>query len=984
MTDLETLAAALAGEYVLGRQLGRGGMATVVLARDLKHQRDVAIKVLHPELSAAVGAERFLREIRIQAQLRHPHVVTLLDSGEAAGLLYYVMPYIEGESLRQRLIAHGQLDVGEATRLWREVVDAIAYAHRHGVAHRDIKPENVLLSERHALVVDFGVAKALSHAAPGETLTSIGLAVGTPAYMSPEQISGDHDVDHRADIYALGVLAYEMVAGRPPFHGSTPQSLFAAHMAEEAERLESLRPEVSTELAATIRRCMEKDRARRWQSADDLLATLDALATPAPGTPTRIWARLSRTRGARRLTVAATALGMLLLAGTAYNVTAEQRKERWARETGLPELRRLSDARITDSAFLIAARIREILPRDREVESLWRANHVRMTLRSTPAGARVSWTAFRGDTSNWRYVGSTPLDSVTLPAPAFPVSLLLKFEKAGFATTLSPPGPAAASPTGVVLDSSSRADPAMVRVPGRSVLLASVDGGGAVSLPMASFAIDRYEVTNEDFKSFVDAGGYRRRELWQHAFASGSRLLSFEQAMARFTDRTGRTGPATWEGGTVPRGGERYPVTGVSWYEAAAYARYAGKELPTIHQWRAAAGFGASAWIVPRSNIEADAVARVGSGAMSPYGSFDMAGNAREWVLNANGTRRYILGGGWNDYPYVFSEFTSEDPLDRAPTNGIRLVKALEPDPNAARFAAPAPRGQRDYSLERPVPDDVFRSFLRMYDYDRTPLNAVVESSDTSHTDWVRETITFDAAYAQERVTAYLFLPKGAAPPFQAVVFFPGANVLAEGSSSGMNPPLPFIVSGGRALLFPVYRNTFERRSKDIDFSSGPAHNMSGELLGPNTYRDEVVMIAKDLRRSVDYLHTRSDIDTARLAYVGRSWGARLAAINLAIEPRFKAGVLNSGGLLSAPRRPEVDEVNFLPRVTVPILMMNGRYDDVFPLERMVVPYFQRLGTRAEHKRQLIFPTQHFLPRQEEITATLDWLDRYLGPVKSR
>ncbi|MDH5316065.1 MAG: serine/threonine protein kinase, partial [Gemmatimonadota bacterium] len=220
----EGLVAALADRYRLTRELGAGGMATVYLAEDLKHSRQVAVKVLRPDLAAALGADRFVREVGIAARLSHPHIVGLLDSGEAAGFLYYVMPYVEGTSLRQKLQGEGELPVPEAVRILRDVADALAYAHRRGVVHRDIKPENIMLVERHALVMDFGVAKAV--AAGRETsgtsgLSSAGTALGTPAYMAPEQAAGDAHVDHRADLYAWGIVAYELLAGQPPFVRNT-------------------------------------------------------------------------------------------------------------------------------------------------------------------------------------------------------------------------------------------------------------------------------------------------------------------------------------------------------------------------------------------------------------------------------------------------------------------------------------------------------------------------------------------------------------------------------------------------------------------------------------------------------------------------------------------------------------------------------------------------------------------------------------------
>jgi TolB-like protein/tRNA A-37 threonylcarbamoyl transferase component Bud32 len=281
------LAGALTGQYTIDREVGAGGMATVYLAHDVKHERKVALKVLRPELSAALGAERFPREIKFVAQFNHPHILSLYDSGEAGGFLYYVMPYVEGESLRDRLTREKQLPVADAIRILKEIADALAYSHARGVVHRDIKPGNVLLSGRHAVVTDFGVAKAVT-AAGGDAMTTVGMAVGTPHYMAPEQAMGQGDIDQRADIYALGILSYEMLTGRTPFSADTAQGILAAHVMEQPKELRDLRPGVSEAIAQTIMRCLAKNPADRWQSADELLAHLDLIAaTPSGGmTPT--------------------------------------------------------------------------------------------------------------------------------------------------------------------------------------------------------------------------------------------------------------------------------------------------------------------------------------------------------------------------------------------------------------------------------------------------------------------------------------------------------------------------------------------------------------------------------------------------------------------------------------------------------------------------------------------------------------------------
>jgi hypothetical protein len=276
---LDALRAQLGGTYHIERELGGGGMSRVFLAEEIALGRRVVLKVLPPDLAHVLSAERFEREMRVAARLQHPHIVPLLTAGRAGDTLYYVMPLVEGESLRSRLEQHGELPVAEATRLFREIADALVHAHREGVVHRDIKPENILLSHGHAMVTDFGVARAVSESVGGEKLTLTGMAVGTPAYMAPEQSAAAH-TDHRVDLYALGLVAYEMLAGHPPFQGSTPQALISAHMVQAPPPLTSARPSVPADLAAIIHRCLEKRAADRHEDAAALVAALDRV-TPS-------------------------------------------------------------------------------------------------------------------------------------------------------------------------------------------------------------------------------------------------------------------------------------------------------------------------------------------------------------------------------------------------------------------------------------------------------------------------------------------------------------------------------------------------------------------------------------------------------------------------------------------------------------------------------------------------------------------------------
>jgi serine/threonine-protein kinase len=312
---LQELETALGAAYRFERELGGGGMSRVYSAMEVGLGRRVVVKVLPPELGAGVNVDRFRRETQLAASLQHPHIVPLLTAGAAGDLLYYTMPLIEGESLRTRLARERELPVRDAVRILRDVADALAYAHARGLVHRDIKPDNVLLSGGHALVADFGIAKALSQPGGSSGLTSVGVAIGTPSYMAPEQAAGDPNVDHRADLYALGAMAYEMLAGRPPFEGMSPHQMLAAHVTAPIEPITKHRPQLPKRLAELVMWCLEKNPADRPQTAAELVPALEGMATPTGGT--------SSVRYGRRLAFpwkrAAVAVGaVVLLAGGAW------------------------------------------------------------------------------------------------------------------------------------------------------------------------------------------------------------------------------------------------------------------------------------------------------------------------------------------------------------------------------------------------------------------------------------------------------------------------------------------------------------------------------------------------------------------------------------------------------------------------------------------------------------------------------------------
>ena len=386
-----------------------------------------------------------------------------------------------------------------------------------------------------------------------------------------------------------------------------------------------------------------------------------------------------------------------------------------------------------------------------------------------------------------------------------------------------------------------------------------------------------------------------------------------------------------------------------------------------------AASTGNGAAIIPLSNTAGKGLAPVGQfRGMSAFGALDVAGNAREWCQNANGNDRLILGGAWNDPAYMFYLAYHLDPFDRSPTNGFRVARYE--DESAAALEAPVEERLRNFATERPVSDELFAAYRRSYDYDRTQLDARIEHMDTAES-WIRQRVTFTAAYGGERVIGYMFLPRIGRPPYQTVVYYPGAGAIGNALDAPPGPqPNAFLTKSGRAVLFPIYKSTYERR--DALAAGNWYPNAS------NFYREHVIMWAKDLRRALDYLFSRPDVDTTRLAYHGNSWGGYSSGIMLAVEPRFRAAILQCPGLAFERPQPEVDQVNFLPRIRIPVLMVDGRYDAIFPLERSSLPMFRLLGTSPDQKKQVVVDSGHCPPTDVFVSEALAWLDKYLGPVR--
>ena len=677
-------------------------------------------------------------------------------------------------------------------------------------------------------------------------------------------------------------------------------------------------------------------------------------------------------------------LALVAATGTIAALAVQLQEFRAARLEMLPRIEALAEQGDYVKAFELALEVEKTLPDDPVLRDLIDRVAVVMSFVTEPPGAQVDYRRYSATGADWQSLGMTPLEDVRLP-------------RAVASWRFGKPGYEIAERSGEPFRGTYRVElvegdlpDGLVRVPAAQRYF-MLTGYVPQDFDVPTFLVQRHEVSNAQYAEFVRGGGYERADYWSHlSFTRDGEALDWSAAVDSFRDTTGRLGPATWEGGTFPEGGGQQPVTGISWFEAAAYARYRNMALPTIQQWSSMTifparheietdnedrpGFGLyRSELAALSNFSEQGAAAVGEYAgFAPFGTLDAAGNVREWCWNATGeeadSERYILGGSWRDPTYLYTYGVAKSPWDRSDVNGVRLVSDGSA---AADQRAPVPLPGRETLA--PVSDEVFAVYRDLFDYDPLPLDAVVAATDTDSVHWVRETVSFNTVYDGERMLAHVFLPKNIEPPYQVVMYYPTSDAIFRlGSEDLQLDFVDFIIKSGRALVIPVLWGTYER-------------NVGLDTTWPkNTreYSDNVVKWIQDFRRTADYLETRGDLDMSKLGFYGFSWGGWNGPMVMALDSRFKTGVYLSGGIPPTLARPEASSASYASRVTQPVLMISGRDDVIRPVATYQAPMFESLGTPESQKRHAILEGGHVPPREAIVAETLAWYDRYLGETE--
>ncbi len=605
-----------------------------------------------------------------------------------------------------------------------------------------------------------------------------------------------------------------------------------------------------------------------------------------------------------------------------------------------------------------------------EFIQLWHAITSPLSIYTNHSGGKVYAKPYSNPDTSWFYLGKTPLINYPFPRGLSRIKIedpnyqtqydiILKYFNQYFkGDTLH-----------YQLFRKSEIPENMVFVPGRMG-----DYRITPTLPpvyIGDFWMDRYEVTNAEFKTFMESGGYDNESYWSYPFTDGEDTISFDVAIGKFIDKTGWPGPSNWELSDFPKGEGELPVTGVSWYEAAAFATFKNKQLPTLFHWKYVSEPHGAPEIVKFGNFNKKGPVKGATyNSLTRYGTYDLPGNVSEWVFNSNLSKRFVMGGNYEEPSYLYnSTYIQITPWSRTELVGFRCIKYSK-DTSQTPLKQNFDQVKRDYNNLTPVPNEIFQVYKGLLEVEKTALNPVSISKSKSEY-WIKEIVEVKVPYEDAPMKILIFLPSNYKTPHQTILYFPGidSHYSNDVADIKVDDRIDFFLKSGRAVIWPVYYASHGRG----------AINMTNVNSWKQTYR----YIITDVKITMDYLQTRKDIDFERIAYYGFSWGGGVAPFILAVEDRIKIGVLSLFGVSSVAkyRFKEFDQVDYLPHVNIPMLLLGGRYDFDYTLEQQQA-FYDLLGTSKDEKKWMIYESTHYVPRSNLVNESLDWLDNYFGEVE--
>ncbi|MDG2020205.1 MAG: SUMF1/EgtB/PvdO family nonheme iron enzyme, partial [SAR86 cluster bacterium] len=652
----------------------------------------------------------------------------------------------------------------------------------------------------------------------------------------------------------------------------------------------------------------------------------------------------------------------------------------WVNSYMLPQVKDYLSEDDNVSAWLTSSKINSFAPFFSSISNDSDDISALAEIKTQQDGVSISWRAYASN-DEWRLIGRSPIQPLRLPRGI----LQFKLEKEGYETTYFSSSNPSLKLYNAPFDGGWSLEPINLQIQGSiptgmtyiqgGNFIPALTGAGVDPVYLHPFYIDKFEVTNKDFKGFMDAGGYSNSQYWvEMDFIQDGVSLSFEQAQEIMIDSTGMTGPAGWEVGTYLQGTENKPVTGISWYEALAYARYKGNILPPMYHW-AKAAFPPDEIISPispkllkTSNFSREKIEDIGQGE-GAYGTFDMAGNAKEWVWNIFGGRGLTLGGAFDEPTYLASQTSPQPRMDRSLKNGFRTARLINPrdlNPFGDPIETQAPR---DLSFYKPMSDEVFKVYSRSFEVDSSKPKSKVIYVDDSHPIWIKERISIEVGYNEEMMDMLIFKPKNSFGPSSPVVIHPGSNYYSTPPEiDDINPgefSLDFLIKSGKTLVWPAWKGSLNRM---------PATRSGGDRM--RDFRNLYIAWVSDTDKTLDYLETRNDIDTDNIFYLGMSYGALFNTHTLLFENRYKGAILYVGGVFPT-YPPLVDGINHMPRIGTPFLMLNGEQDYLVP-KSAAMYFYQSTGTPEKDKKIVFYDSGHWpLPRNQMIKETLDFIKKY-------